>query len=88
MIDWWKDKSLTRKSSGEVAVVLVFSNPVGAHNLQEVVIASRRHAVVAVDLRRVVQNAGRLIQEKVRKECPCVYAETRTTQTFRDEDQV
>ena len=41
-----------------------------------------------VDLRRGVQIAGRLIQEKERKECPCVYAETRATQTLRDEEEV
>ena len=34
--------------------------------------------------RRVVQNAGRLIQENVRKECPCVYAENKSnTDTAR-----
>ena len=36
------------------------------------VIPAGRPSAVAVDLRRVVQIAGRLIQEKVRKECPCV----------------
>ena len=37
VIDWWKDKGLTRKSlvfselivSGKVPVILLFSNPVG-----------------------------------------------------------
>ena len=42
---------------------------------------------MAVDLRRVVQNAGRLILEKVRtmmcKVLLCVYAETRATLTWR-----
>ena len=38
---------------------------------------------MAVDLGRIVQNDGRLIQERVSKECPCVYGETRTTQTWR-----
>ena len=42
---------------------------------------------MAVDLRMVVQNAGRLIQEKVRKMmCKvllCVYAEKRGTETWR-----
>ena len=41
-----------------------------AHNLCEV-FPSERHAAVAVDLRRVVQNVGRLVREKVRRECPC-----------------
>ena len=41
-----------------------------AHNQQRVVIPSGRHSAVAIDLRRVVQPAGRLIQEKVRKEGP------------------
>ena len=40
--------------------------------LQEVVFPSGRYAAVAVDLGRVVQNVGRLVQEKVRKECSCV----------------
>ena len=62
--------SLSRRRSGHGLPVLM------SQTLQEVVVASRRHSVLAVDLRRVVQDAGRLIQEKVRKECPCVYAET------------
>ena len=38
---------------------------------------------------RLVQIAGRLVQEKVRKMmCIGVYAETRATQTLREEDEV
>ena len=43
---------------------------------------------VAVDLRRVVQPAGRLIQEEARKECPCVVADSARCTTLRDEDEV
>ena len=42
---------------------------------------------MAVDLRRVVQIAGRLIQEKVRKECPCVVSGSARCTTLRDEDE-
>ena len=51
------------------------------------VIPSGRHSAVAVDLRRVVQLAGRLIQEKVRKECPCVVSGSARC-TLRNEDDV
>ena len=47
-----------------------------------------RHSAVAVDLRRVVQLAGRLNQEKVRKECPCVVSGSARFTTLRDEDEV
>ena len=47
---------------------------------------SGAHFAVAVDLHRVVQNAGRLI--KVRKECPCVVSGSARCTTFRDEDEV
>ena len=73
--------------SGEVSVMPVFSNLVG-HNLQEVVFPSGRHSAVAVDLRRDVQIAGRLIQEKARKECPCVVSGSAKCTTLRDEDEV
>ena len=43
---------------------------------------------MAVDLRRVVQLAGRLIQEKVRKECPCVVSGSARCTTLRDKDEV
>ena len=33
------------------------------------VFPSRRHAAVAIDLRRDVQNDGRLVRENERKEC-------------------
>ena len=47
---------------------------------------SGAHFAVAVDLRRVVQNAGRLI--KVKKECPCVVSGSARCTTLRDEDEV
>ena len=50
-----------------------------------VVVPQKCRADVAVDLGGVVRTAG---PEKVRKECSCVYAETRATQTLRDEDEV
>ena len=53
-----------------------------------VVIPSGRHTARTVDLRRVVQIAGRLIQEKVRKECSCVVSGSATCTTLRDEDEV
>ena len=49
---------------------------------------SRRHAAVAVDLRRVVQNAGRLVREKVGEECLCVVSDSARRTTWRDEDEV
>ena len=64
--------------SGEVPV---FCNLVGLET-------SGRHSVVAVDLRRVVRLAGRLIQEKVRKECPCVVSGSARCTTLRDKDEV
>ena len=74
--------------SGEVPVIPVFSNPVGLITCKEVVFPSGRHSAVAVNLRRVVQNAGRLIQEKVRKECSCVVSGSARCRTWRDEDEV
>ena len=47
--------------------------------LQSVVVPSKRHSAVAVDLRRVVLLAGRLVHEKVRKECPCVVSSSAAT---------
>ena len=61
---------------------------VWAHNLYEVVIPSGHHSAEAVDLRRVVQIAGRLIQEKARKECQCVVSGSARCTTLRDEDEV
>ena len=55
---------------------------------KEVVFPSGRHSTVAVDFRRVVQIAGRLIQEKVRKECPCVVSGSARCTTLRVEDEV
>ena len=52
------------------------------------VFPSGRHAAVAVDPRRVVQNVGRLVREKVRKECPCVVSDSARCTTWRDEDEV
>ena len=52
------------------------------------VIPSGCHSAVAVDLRKVVQLAGRLIQEKLRKECPCVVSGSARCTTLRDEDEV
>ena len=52
------------------------------------VFPSGRHSAVAVDLRRVVQIAGRLMQDKVRKECPCVVSGSAKCTTWRDEDEV
>ena len=52
------------------------------------VIPPGRHSAVAVDLRRVVQFAGKLIQEKARKECPCVVSGSARCTTLRDEDEV
>ena len=70
---------------GEVPVILVFSKPAGwAPNLQSVVIPSGRHSAVVVNLRRVVQLAARLIQEKVWKECPCVESGSVRCATLRE----
>ena len=43
---------------------------------------------MAVDLRKDVQLAERLIQEKVGKECPCVVSGSASCTTLRDEDEV
>ena len=43
---------------------------------------------MAVDHRRVVLFAGRLIQDKVRKECPYVVSGSARCTTLRDEDEV
>ena len=43
---------------------------------------------MAVDLRRVVQIAGRLVREKVRKECPCVVSDSARCRTWYAEDEV
>ena len=51
-----------------------------------VVLPSGRHSAVAVPVRKVVQLAGRLLQEKVRKECPCVVSGSARCTTVRDED--
>ena len=51
-------------------------------------VPSRRHSAVAVDLHRVVLLARRLIQEKVRKECPCVVSGSARCTTLRDKDEV
>ena len=56
--------------------------------LLEVVFPSRRHAAVAVDLRRFVQNVGRLVREKVRKECSCVVSGSARCGAWRAEDEV
>ena len=47
-----------------------------------------RHSAGAVDLRRVVQVAGGLIQEKVRKECLCVVSGSARCTMLHDEDEV
>ena len=52
------------------------------------VFPSRRRTAVAVDLRSVVQNAGRLVREKVRKECSCVVSGSARCTTWLDEDGV
>ena len=40
---------------------------------------------MAVDLGRVVQDLGRMVREKVRKECPCVVSRSARCRTWRDE---
>ena len=55
---------------------------------KRVVVPSWRHSAVAVDLRKVVQLAGRLIQEKVRKECLCVVSSSARCMTLRSEGEV
>ena len=55
--------------SGEVPVIPVFSKLAGLTTCKSVVVPSRRHSAVAVDLRRVVLLTGRRIQEKVRASC-------------------
>ena len=52
------------------------------------VFPSGRHAAMAVDVRSVVQNAGRLVREKVRKECPCEASDSARCKTWRSEDEV
>ena len=52
------------------------------------VFPSRRHAAVAVDLCRIVQNVGRLVGEKVKKEYSCVVSGSARCMTWRAEDEV
>ena len=67
-------------------VILVLSKPVGLVTGKVVVVPSKRHSAVAVDLRRVVLLAARLILGKVRKECPCVVSSSAARcMTLRDE---
>ena len=72
--------------SSEVLVIPVFRKLLGLITCKRVGAQPKRHSDVAVDLRRVVLLAGRLGQEKVRKECPCVVSSSaaRCT-TLRDE---
>ena len=41
-----------------------------------------------MDLGRVVQNVGRLVREKVRKECSCVLSGSAKCGAWRAEDEV
>ena len=72
-----------------IGIILVFDQQRGHSQFCKRWLFRRRATqTVAVDLRRVVQLAGRLTQEKVRKECLCVVSGSARCTTLRDKEEV